>query len=136
MNLDLEFDKYADIVSGDKLFYKQAVFNICNISLPAVEKRINDYYFEHPMKKHGKTTINLPEGYVVESMPTNVNLKFSYGNYEVIYLYDTVKNQVISEAKFNLTNHVIPAAKYPEMQTYFDAIIKANGKKLILKKKS
>ena len=136
MNLDLEFDKYADIVSGDKLFYKQAVFNICNISLPAVEKRINDYYFEHPMKKHGKTTINLPEGYVVESMPTNVNLKFSYGNYEVIYLYDTIKNQVISEAKFNLTNHVIPAAKYQEMQTYFDAIIKANGKKLILKKKS
>ena len=136
MNLDLEFDKYADIVSGDKLFYKQAVFNICNISLPIVEKRINDYYFEHPMKKHGKTTINLPEGYVVESMPTNVNLKFSYGNYEVLYTYDNVKNQVISEAKFNLTNHVIPAAKYSEMQTYFDAIAKANGKKLILKKKA
>ncbi|MDB5121164.1 MAG: hypothetical protein JWN56_2382 [Sphingobacteriales bacterium] len=135
MELELEYEKFSDVMTGDKQFYKPAVFNICNITLPPAEKRVNDYYFEHPMKKYGKTTINLPEGYVVESMPSNVSLKFTYGNYEVKYSYDAVKNQVISEAKFNLVNHVIPAAKYSEMQTYFDNIAKANGKKLILKKK-
>ena len=135
MNMDLEYEQFADIISGDKMFYKPAVFNLWNVTLPIVEKRINDYYFEYPMKNYGKTTLNLPEGYVVETMPTNVSLKFSYGSYEVKFAYDAVKNQVVSEAKFNLTNHVIPAAKYTEMQTYFNDIAKANGKKLILKKK-
>jgi hypothetical protein len=43
---------------------------------------------------------------------------------------------VISTAKFNLTNHVIPAAKYTEMQQYLDAVAKAQNKKLVIHKKA
>jgi hypothetical protein len=43
---------------------------------------------------------------------------------------------VISTAKFNLTNHVIPAAKYTELQQYLDAVAKAQNKKLVIKRKA
>jgi hypothetical protein len=135
INLDLAYENFADVIAGNKQFYKPALFNVWNFTLPSEEKRTNDYYFEHPMKKVGKTTINLPEGYVMESMPSNINLKFTYGTYDANYIYDAVKNQVISNAKFVLTNHVIPAAKYNEMQAYFESIVKANNRKLIIKKK-
>jgi len=73
---------------------------------------------------------------VVETLPVNQTLKFSYGNYQVSYIYDAAKNQVISTAKFNLNNQMIPAAKYNEMQQYLDAVAKAQNKKLVIRHKA
>ena len=69
-------------------------------------------------------------------MPANASLKFTYGTYDISYIYNKDKNQVISTAKFVLNNQVIPAAKYTEMQVYMDAVAKAQNKKLVLRKKA
>lgn len=45
-------------------------------------------------------------------------------------------NYGLTSNKFNLTNHVIPAAKYNEMQQYMDNIAKAQNKKLIIRRKA
>ena len=136
VNIEMEYDKFCDIMAGDKIFYHPRVFDLWRLTVPVLEKRKSDYYFEHPMKKTCVTTIDLPEGFEVESLPANAALKFSYGNYEVNYVYNAAKNQIISTAKFNLTNYVIPAAKYNEMQQYMDAIAKVQNKKLVLRKKA
>jgi hypothetical protein len=71
----------------------------------------------------------------VEALPANQSLKFTYGDYDIKYTYDAVKNQVISTAKFEITNQVIPAAIYTEMQQYLDAVAKAQNKKLVIRRK-
>jgi hypothetical protein len=134
--IKLEYDKFCDIAAGDKLFYHPALFDTWQVTLPPEEKRKTDYYFEHPMQKTCITTIALPDGYGVESMPGNTSLKFTYGNFDISYVYDAVKNQVVSTANFNMTNYRIPAAKYNEMQQYMDDIAKAQNKKLVIKKKA
>lgn len=134
--VDMEYDKFCDIMAGDKQFYRPRVFDLWRLTIPASEKRQSDYYFEHPMKKTCVTTIDLPAGFEVESLPANASLKFSYGNYDVNYVYDAARNQIISTTKFNLTEHVIPAAKYTEMQQYMDNIAKVQNKKLVLRKKA
>jgi Domain of Unknown Function with PDB structure (DUF3857)/Transglutaminase-like superfamily len=136
LSLSLEYDKFCDVMAGDKQFYKPLVFNLWGVTAPITEKRKTDYYFEHPMQKSCITTIDLPAGFDVETMPSNVSLKFSYGNYEVKYAYNIAKNQVVSTAKFILNNQVIPAAKYTEMQQYMDGIAKAQNKKLVIHKKA
>ncbi len=136
VDVDMEYDKFCDINTGDKLFYHPRVFDLWRLTLPPLEKRKSDYYFEHPMQKSCVTTIDLPQGFEVESMPANASLKFTYGNYDINYVYDTTKNQIISTAKFNLTDYVIPAAKYNEMQQYMDNIAKTQNKKLIIRKKA
>lgn len=136
VTLDLEFDKFCDVTAGNKQFYRPRLFDLWKTTLPVLEKRKSDFYFNQPMQKACVTTIELPEGFEVETLPANQNLKFSYGNYEVIYTYDAAKNQVISTAKFNLTNQVIPAAKYIEMQVYMDNIAKAQNKKLVIRRKA
>jgi hypothetical protein len=136
VNINLEYDKFFDIASGDKQFYRPRAFDLWQTTLPTTEKRKADYYFETPMLKSCITTIDLPAGFEVETLPTNQSLKFSYGTYEIKYVYDAAKNQVVSTAKFNLTNQVIPASKYTEMQVYMDAIAKAQNKKLVIHRKA
>lgn len=136
VTIEMQYDKFCDIATGDKQFYKPQAFLLWSATLPAEEKRRSDYYFETPMLKTCTTTIELPAGFEVETLPTDQSLKFTYGSYEVRYKYDAIKNQVISTAKFNLTNQVIPAAKYTELQVYLDAVAKAQNKKLVIHHKA
>lgn len=136
LDVEMEYDKFCDIKAGDKQFYHPRVFDLWPVTVPVLEKRTSDYYFDHPMKKTCVTTIDLPAGFEVESLPANASLKFTYGNYEVSYVYDAAKNQIVSTTKFNLNNYVIPAAKYNEMQQYMDAIAKVQNKKLVIRKKA
>ncbi|MGZ3944027.1 MAG: DUF3857 domain-containing protein [Mucilaginibacter sp.] len=136
LTLKMDFDKFCDVMTGDKQFYRPAVFKLWANTVPVIEKRKSDFYWEWPRIKSCITTIDLPAGYEIESIPANASLKFTYGTYDVSYVYNKDKNQVISTAKFVLNNQVIPAAKYTEMQQYMDAIAKAQNKKLVLHKKA
>lgn len=136
LNMELEYDKFCDVAAGDKQFYRPKVFDLWGLTVPVLEKRRTDYYFEHPMQKSCVTTIELPAGFEVETMPANQSLKFTYGSYEINYTYDAAKNQVVSKASFKLTNQVIPAARYNEMQQYMDAVAKAQNKKLVIRRKA
>jgi hypothetical protein len=136
LDLNLEYDKLYDVAAGDKQFYHSNIFSLWNLTVPILEKRKSDYYFDHPGIKTCVTTIYLPAGFEVETLPMNQALKFTYGNYEVKYVYDVTKNQIIATAKFNLNNQVIPAAKYTELQQYLDAVAKVQNKKLVIRKKA
>ncbi|MBD1364678.1 DUF3857 and transglutaminase domain-containing protein [Mucilaginibacter sp. ZT4R22] len=136
VDIELVYEKFCDIAAGNKNFYRPRVFDLWRLTVPVLEKRKTDFYFDHPLQKSCVTTIDLPAGFEVETLPTNQSLKFSYGNYEVNYVYDAAKNQVVSTAKFNLTSQVVPAAKYNEMQVYMDAVAKAQNKKLVIRKKA
>ncbi len=136
VDMNLEYDKFCDIIAGDKQFYRPHVFDLCAFTVPVMEKRKSDYFFDAPLQKTCVTTIDLPAGFEVETLPANQSLKFTYGNYEVKYVYDAAKNEVISTAKFDITNQVIPAAKYTELQEYLDAVAKAQNKKLVIRHKA
>ncbi|MGZ3812223.1 MAG: DUF3857 domain-containing transglutaminase family protein [Mucilaginibacter sp.] len=136
LNINLEYDKFCDVLAGSKQFYRPRVFDLWGLTVPITEKRTTDYYLPHPMLKSCVTTLDLPEGYEVEALPAGASLKFTYGNYEINYVYNKDKNQVISTAKFVLNTQVIPAAKYTEMQQYMDGIAKAQNKKLVIRKKA
>jgi len=135
VDLNLEYDQFCDIMAGNKQFYHPHVFDICAFTLPVQEKRYADYYYEFPLKKTCVTTIDLPPGYEIETLPANQSLKFTYGSFDITYVYNAVKNEVVSTAKFNITKQVIPAAKYNEMQQYLDAVAKAQNKKLVIRRK-
>ncbi|TFF38459.1 DUF3857 domain-containing protein [Mucilaginibacter psychrotolerans] len=136
VELMMEYDKFCDIATGNKQFYRPRIFDLWQATYPAVDKRKSDFFFKYPSQRSCVTTIDLPAGFDVETLPTNQMLKFTYGNFEVNYAYDAAKNQVTSTAKFNLNSHIIPAAKYAEMQQYMDNVARAQNKKLVIRKKA
>jgi hypothetical protein len=133
---DLEYDKFCDVMTSDKRFYRPVVFDLSNIKIPVTDKRDADFYFEYPMLKTCITTLDLPAGFEIDALPVNSSLKFAYGDYQINFIYNKEKNQVTSIAKFTLNNWVIPAAKYTELQEYIDAVAKAQNKKLVIRKKA
>ncbi len=136
VNFDLEYDTFAEVSAGSKKFYRPRVFDLWQLTLPALDKRRSDFYFEHPMQKNCTTVISLPEGFEAESVPENVTLKFSYGTYQASYTYNADKNEVTSKVTFQLDKQVIPAAKYAEMQHYMDDIARVQSKKLVVRRKA
>jgi hypothetical protein len=133
---DLEYDKFCEVMTADKRFYRPAIFDLSNIKVPVTDKRDADFYFEHPMLKTAVTTIDLPAGFEIDALPVNTSLKFAYGDYQINFIYNKEKNQVVITAKFTLNNWVIPAAKYTELQEFIDAVAKAQNKKLVIRKKA
>lgn len=136
INLDLEYGELYDMKAGNKQFYKPILFDLWGVTVPVEEKRKSDFYFPQPIYKTCITAIKLPDGFEVETLPNDQKLSFTYGSYEVKYSYDTANNTVTSSISFKLSNNVIPAAKYNEMQQYMDAIIKAQNKKLVIHTKA
>jgi len=135
IDMDAQFDKFCDIVSADKLFFKPSAIDLSMYNLPVEAKRKTDFQFEFPMSKSCITTISLPSGYVVETLPQNASLKFAFGSYVVNYTYDQAKNEVISIAKFNITSAVVPSESYTEMQQFFDRVNGEEQRKLVVRKK-
>ena len=136
IDINLDYDRFCDVMAGDKQFYRPRVFDLCAFTVPIEEKRKTDYYFDMPLQKSCTTTIDLPVGFEMETLPVNQSLKFSYGTYNVNYTYNASKNQVVSIAKFNINEFKIPAAKYTELQQYLDAVAKAQNKKMVIKRKA
>lgn len=136
ISLDLTYASLSDMKAGDKYFYRPRIFDIYRATFPATEKRRSDFYFPHPMLKKNVTSIIIPGDFEVESLPADVDINFSYGSYKVKYLYNAEKHEVNSTSVFTLKNHVIPAAKYNEMQKFMDDISKSMSKKLVIKKKA
>ncbi|MDB5156327.1 MAG: hypothetical protein JWR50_1034 [Mucilaginibacter sp.] len=136
VRISLDYEQFCDIMAGNKQFYSSHLIDLCNINVPVETDRKTDFYFTTPLQKSCVTTIDLPEGFTVETLPANQSLKFTYGSYQVNYAYDEMKNQVVSTAKFNITNRIIPAARYTQLQQYLDAVSKAQNKKLVIKHKA
>ncbi|HVW95615.1 MAG TPA: hypothetical protein VHA56_06580 [Mucilaginibacter sp.] len=132
----MEYDRFCDVMAGDKQFYKPSAFDLCAFSIPTEDKRKSDFYFEHPLQKTCVTVIDLPAGFEVDGLPANQSVKFSYGNYDIKYVYDAAKNQVTSTATFCLTNQVIPAAKYNELVQYISSVNHLQNRKLVIKRKA
>ncbi len=133
--LSLDYEKISDMVAGSKSFYRPRLFDLWRATMPVVEKRKTDYFFDHPMLKRNTTVISFPADMEVETLPTDAFFKFAYGSFSVKYSYDKDKNEMRSITQFELNNHIIPAAKYNEMQQFMENISKTMNKKLVMKKR-
>jgi hypothetical protein len=86
LDIEIDYEKFSDISAGNKSFYRPRLFDLWRLTVPVLEKRKTDFYFDHPLQKSCVTTIDLPAGFEVETLPANQSLKFTYGNYEVNYV--------------------------------------------------
>ena len=134
--LDLRYDQYCDIMAGDKQFYHPQVLTFWDKTVPPDDKRATDFYFKYPLQESCVTSIDLPAGFEVASLPSNQHISFTYSSFDITYVYDAAKNQVVSTTKFILNDHIIPAGKYAGLQQYLDAVAKAQNKKLVIQRKA
>ncbi|WP_220096044.1 DUF3857 domain-containing protein [Daejeonella oryzae] len=133
--IDLEYSKLYEFSAGSKQFYRPRLQKLWQLSLPEDLERKTDYYLNCPVIKTDKTVFHLPEGFEPESLPLSVEKITAAGMYKSNFVYNEEENTVTSTASINIPNQKISVKLYPAAKAFFDEVIKAESRRLIIRKK-
>jgi transglutaminase-like putative cysteine protease len=132
--IKLAIEKIPEFMAGDKMFLNPRIYKIWTYALPKAENRTQDFYFQHPFIKTDTTIYNLPEGYVIETLPKTKQVSFDYGSFISTYQYDENKKQITTTAKLQLDEYKIPAAKFIAAKKFFNDVLVEYAEKIVIKK--
>lgn len=134
--LQLDIEKIPDFTAGNKFFLNPRIYKIWGYSLPKAENRTQDYYFEHPFTKIDTTIYQLPQGFIVETLPKAKNLQYEYGSFTASYQYNEALQQVTILAKLVLNEFKIPAPRFTATKKFFNDVMSEYQEKIVIRKKS
>jgi Domain of Unknown Function with PDB structure (DUF3857) len=132
--LSMMVEKIPEFSAGSKHFLSPRIYKIWSHALPSAEQRKNDYILEVPFIKTDTTIYQLPDGYGVDNLPKPRDIKFDYGSFKTNYTFDAARKAVISTARLELKQHVIPAAKFMAAKMFFNEVIEEFTEKIVVKR--
>jgi len=112
----------------------QIYSELLRYKLPKSENRHLDYYFEHPFEDTDTTFFHLPANYSIDALPRSKKFSCEYADFSSKYWYEEKEKAVYSTVKVVLKHHIIPASKYTEVKTFFDAIQKESTQRIVIGK--
>ena len=119
---------------GNKIYFNP-LFQFATEENPfKLEERNFPIDFKYPWEEKYNISINIPEGYVVESLPESLKLELpdKMGS----FLYTLKKNstglQVLVDMKFN--NSVIPSKHYQYIKEFFNKVVQKETEQVVLTK--
>jgi transglutaminase-like putative cysteine protease len=133
-SIKMTIEKIPEFVAGEKMFIAPRLYKLCSAKLPKANNRRLDFYFFNPFIKTDTTAYKLPEGFVVDALPSAKSFACEYGSYKNNYWFDAKTNLVYSTAKLELTQLKIPASKYASVKTFFDEVLQEDAQRIVIKK--
>ena len=130
-NISLSAHNYATI-NGKRLFISPNMFNKNNTKLKNVSTR--KYDMELPMGYTDIDTVvlDMPKGYVIESMPDPINWQNKFGTYKATVLQVGTAIHYVRYSQ--RIGGVYPATDALLLSEYFDKIFKADRVKIVMVK--
>jgi hypothetical protein len=121
-------------VIGNKIFFSPLLFFSLTENPFKQEKREYPVDFVFPNQEKYLTIINIPEGYVVESMPEPISIVFA--EQMLTYKFNISSNgkQIQTTSVFDVNTSVVTPEEYEELKNFFIAVIKKQTEKVVLKK--
>ncbi|UUC46832.1 DUF3857 domain-containing protein [Flavobacterium cerinum] len=119
---------------GDRLYFSPLLFLAMSENPFKLEKRQYPIDFIYPFQQKNVISINVPEGYEVESLPeaTTLAMEEQIGTFK----YNIVKNdrQLQLMVLFDINHPNIPESYYDNLKGFFNKMIKKHTEKIVLKK--
>ena len=127
-------DNQADII-GDKIYFSPLFFLKSKENPFKLEKREFPVDFGYPSTSLSRVTINLPEGYKVESLPKveAFALPENFGLFKYNISYNESTIQLVIETRIN--SSIIPSFHYDTLKAYFNKLIEKENEQIVLTKK-
>lgn len=121
-------------IIGGKIYLNPLLFYTMTKNLFKSDKRQMDICFAYPTQEKVNVNIEIPEGYVVESLPAPI--KILSENKEIAYMLNILnqgnKIQIISSREIN--NSIFAADQYQGLKDLFQKMIASQNQKIVLKK--
>ena len=126
-------ESQADVI-GDEM-YISPLFFLSTMENPfKLEKREFPVDFGYPYMDKFMVNINIPEGYIVESMPNPKMIKLpnNLGAFKYDIAENNTKIQLVVESEIN--EAIISASYYEALKEYFKQMIEKENEQIVLKK--
>lgn len=121
-------------VINDKLFFKPLMFYALDENPFKQDKRDYPVDFKYPTHDSYTITYNLPQGYVVESMPEKINIATEDNLATFSFLTGNMGNKIQIVSNFYINSSLVPADYYDSLKAFFNQVYLKMNEKIVLKK--
>lgn len=133
-SFDFIDDKSIEII-GDKIYLSPLLFYVMDSSPFKSEKRTYPIEFPFPFTDKYLITINLPEGYEVESLPEIENLYFTDKILSHKFIMNKEENILKLMLQEDVNTTILSSEYYLDLKEYFQKKLNKQNEKIVLKKK-
>ena len=119
---------------NDKLYFKPLLFFGIDENPFKSETRDYPIDFKYPTHDSYTITYNLPQGYVVESMPEKINIATEDNLASLSFLTGNMGNKVQIVANLYINSALMPADYYDSIKSFFNEVYVKMNQKIVLKK--
>lgn len=128
--------KHSDLIEviGDKMYFSPLLFYSLTENPFKVEKRDYPIDFVYPQEDKYTITINLPDGYSVESVPQNT--VFAIENSLLVYKFNLIatEGKIQMGATLTINESLITPNYYNDLKDFFKRVVENQSEKIVLKK--
>lgn len=126
-------DSHTETI-GDNLYISPMLFFSMGHNPFTQEERKLPIYFGYPAQKKMQLSFDIPDGYVIASMPKPLSLSTgeNVGNFK--YNIQALQNKIQITVTFDISEMLVSSAFYPILKEFYKKMIDKQAEKIILKK--
>jgi len=94
------------------------------------KQRLHPILFDIPSVREDITRITLPDGFKLDEVPSNTNLKADFGTFDLNYKVDG--RQAVIERRLTITSQILPASEYAAIKKFFDLVQSTSQSSMVL----
>jgi hypothetical protein len=121
-------------IIGDRIFFSPMLCFALNQNPFRQERRQYPVNFPFPTKNKYLISINIPEGYVIESLPESIAIGINEKQVTFKFALSAIEKQITVNVNLDVNSTVIPLEEYDNLKQFFKLVIEKENEKIILKK--
>jgi hypothetical protein len=125
--------KDAEVING-KIYISPLLFLAVKENPFKQEVREYPIDFSYPMLHKYNINIEIPEGYVVESMPTAINITTGSDIGSFKFTISNIENKIQLAITSTINTSIVSPDFYPVLKDFFQQMIDKQNEKIVLKK--
>lgn len=129
--MQLKAERYAT-VSGKRLFIKPNLFNKNSETLDEEKTRHFPIEYLSAFNQTDSIELTIPEGYIAEAKPKDVQLSTKFGSYSMTILI--TGNKINLVRKYTRVSGIFPAADFKELAEFNNKVYKADRGQVVMVK--
>jgi hypothetical protein len=129
----IKSNNVAEIIGGRIFFSPMLCFALAQNPFKQ-ERRQYPVNFSFPTKNKYLISINIPEGYVIESLPESIAIGINQKQVTFKFALSANEKQITVNVNLDINSTVIPLEDYDNLKQFFKLVIEKENEKIILKK--
>lgn len=132
--VDLKATNYASI-SGNRILFTANTFNNNGYVPDRYRNRKFPFEIQRGFLDEDEFTIQLPEGYIIEAIPTERNIDTDFGTYQASFSQDSETNSITYKRKLLIKKGFYPKEQYAAYRDFRKQTARADDAQVVLVKK-